>query len=493
MSANDDNDINDDTEITDEYKKILKDLVKILKDEFKEIKKGTKFIQQDNSWREKSHKYKLEELQLHDDNVAAHIKLRASLKGAQTQMQMFTGLMRNGVTVGTVFGTLVNKGKGLADSYSDAASAVTKLEEKISNLTELIEKTKDAGEKEEFGKQKEAAESDLSDAKAAFGEQGKLGQGLSAMGEFAKKHAAGILIGAGAAGTLLKVLKMAFDASPMFQQMRKLLAFGVNMILRPIGDFFGFLMRPVLIMLMRKLILPWYQRMMPTMIKMGDDIGKILALIPNWAIENLFSNMTFTPRDDDPLFGKQGAISKWAKELEDFDWGTTLTSNILGVTAFWSSIETFFKNVAGAINEKLYGYWNKYKSFIQDLGHIQNWIGWAWDKFVNFFRDTLGGIWDAIGGAWHKFVSFFQSIGGFASFAGITAANGYDGVVTRPTMMMVGERGAERVSVTPSGQTGGGGVTINIQNMVGSSGDIERLRSMILDVLQSSSSNRVRV
>jgi hypothetical protein len=279
----------------------------------------------------------------------------------------------------------------------------------------------------------------------------------------------------------------------MFQQMRKLLAFGVNMILRPIGDFFGFLMRPVLIMLMRKLILPWYQRMMPTMIKMGDDIGKILALIPNWAIENLFSNMTFTPRDDDPLFGKQGAISKWAKELEDFDWGTTLTSNILGVTAFWSSIETFFKNVAGAINEKLYGYWNKYKSFIQDLGHIQNWIGWAWDKFVNFFRDTLGGIWDAIGGAWHKFVSFFQSIGGFASFAGITAANGYDGVVTRPTMMMVGERGAERVSVTPNGQSGGGGVTINIQNMVGSSGDIERLRSMILDVLQSSSSNRVRV
>jgi len=174
--------------------------------------------------------------------------------------------------------------------------------------------------------------------------------------------------------------------------------------------------------------------------------------------------------------------------------GTTLTSNISAVTAFWSSIETFFKNVAGAINENLYGYWNKYKSFIQDLGHIQGWIGWAWDKFVSFFRDTLGGIWDAIGGAWHRFVSFFQTIGGFASFSGITAANGYDGVVTRPTMMMVGERGAEHVSVTPSGQAGGGaGVTINIQNMVGSSGDIERLRSMILDVLQSSSSNRVRV
>jgi hypothetical protein len=492
MSAEDDRE-DDDFDVTKEINKVLKELLKHMKSQNDFIKKSNKARAEEN----KSFHMTMEDREklraIDDQRIKENIHLRASLKGAQSQLQMFTGLLKNGVTVGTVFSKLMNQGRGLASSYDDAAGAVTELENKISNLTELIEKTKDAGEKEKFGKQKEAAESDLSDAKAAFGEQGKLGKGLSAMGEFAKKHAAGILIGAGAAGTLLKVLKMAFDASPMFQQMRKLLAFGVNMILRPIGDFFGFLMRPVLIMLMRKLILPWYQRMMPTMIKMGDDIGKMLALMPNWAIDNLFSNMTFTPRDDDPLFGKQGAISKWAKELEDFDWGTTLTSNILGVTAFWSSIETFFKNVAGAINEKLYGYWNKYKSFIQDLGHIQNWIGWAWDKFVNFFRDTLGGIWDAIGGAWHKFVSFFQSIGGFASFAGITAANGYDGVVTRPTMMMVGERGAERVSVTPSGQTGGGGVTINIQNMVGSSGDIERLRSMILDVLQSSSSNRVRI
>jgi len=460
MSAEDDRE-DDDFDVTKEINKVLKELLKHMKTQNDFIKKTNKARSEEN----KSFHMTMEDREklraIDDQRIKENIHLRASLKGAQSQLQMFTGLLKNGVTVGTVFSKLMNQGRGLASSYDQAAESVTELENKISNLTELIEKTKDAGEKEKFGKQKEAAESDLGDAKAAFSEQGKLGKGLSAMGEFAKKHAAGILIGAGAAGTLLKVLKMAFDASPMFQQMRKLLNFGVMMILRPIGDFFGFLMRPILVMLLRKFIIPWYTTLYPKMIKWGDYLGNIVAAIMGLSFDNLISNFTFTPRDDDPLFGKQGAISKWAKELEDFDWGTTLTSNISAVTAFWSSIETFFKNVAGAINENLYGYWNKYKSFIQDLGHIQGWIGWAWDKFVSFFRDTLGGIWDAIGGAWHRFVSFFQTIGGFASFSGITAANGYDGVVTRPTMMMVGERGAEHVSVTPSGQAGGGGGVTN--------------------------------
>ena len=516
MSAEDDRE-DDDFDVTKEINKVLKELLKHMKTQNDFIKKTNKARSEEN----KSFHMTMEDREklraIDDQRIKENIKLRASLKGAQSQLQMFTGLLRNGVTVGTVFGTLMHQSKGLASSYNDAAGAVTELENKISNLTELIEKTKDSGEKDKYGKEKEAAESDLGDAKAAFSEQGKLGKGLSAMGEFAKKHAAGILIGAGAAGTLLKVLKMEFDASPMFQQMRKLLAFGVNMILRPIGDFFGFLMRPVLIMLMRKLILPWYQRMMPTMIKMGDDIGKMLSLMPDWAIENLFSNMTFTPRDDDPLFGKQGAFTKWAKELEDFDWDTAETDfkNALtglipstplafgfdGITEAmgdWTKITKFFAGVKSDVTGWVKERWGDFTKFFSIIkSDVTTWVKERYDKFVSFITDTLGSVWTTLGTYWNNFVNFFASIGNtvgyLGSLVGITAANGYDGVVTRPTMMMVGERGAERVSVTPSGQTGGGGVTINIQNMVGSSGDIERLRSMILDVLQSSSSNRVRI
>lgn len=517
MSAEDDRE-NDDFDVTKEINKVLKELLKHMKTQNDFIKKTNKARAEENKSFHMSMADRKELRDIDDKRIKENIKLRASLKGAQSQLQMFTGLLRNGVTVGTVFNTLIHQSRGLSSSYNDAAGAVTELENKISNLTELIEKTKDSGEREKFVKEKEEKESDLGDAKAAFGEQGKLGKGLSAMGKFAEKHAAGILIGGAAGGTLLKVLKMAFDASPMFQQMRKLLSFGVNMILRPIGDFFGFLMRPVLIMLMRKLILPWYQRMMPTMIKMGDDIGKMLSLMPDWAIDNLFSNMTFTPRDDDPLFGKQGAFTKWAKELEDFDWDTAETDfknaltglipstplafgfdGIVEAMGDWTKITKFFAGVKSDVTGWVKDRWDDTTKFFATLsGNVTNWLGEKWDNFTSFISDTLGSVWTTLGKYWNNFVGFFLSIGNtvgyLGSLVGITAANGYDGVVTRPTMMMVGERGAERVSVTPNGQSGGGGgVTINIQNMVGSSGDIERLRSMILDVLQSSSSNRVRI
>lgn len=493
MSAEDDRE-NDDFDVTKEINKVLKELLKHMKSQNDFIKKSNKARAEEN----KSFHMTMEDREklraIDDQRIKENIKLRASLKGAQTQLQMFTGLLRNGATVGTVFGVLMNQSKGLASSYNDAAGAVTELENKISNLTELIEKTKDAGEKEKFGKQKEAAESDLSDAKAAFGEQGKLGKGLSAMGEFAKKHAAGILIGAGAAGTLLKVLKMAFDASPMFQQMRKLLNFGVMMILRPIGDFFGFLMRPILVMLLRKFIIPWYTTLYPKMIKWGDYLGNIVAAIMGLSFDNLISNFTFTPRDDDPLFGKDGAISKWAKELENLEF-----NGIQIAMDNWTKITRFFAGVKSDVTGWVKDRWDDFTKFFSIVkSDVGGWVKDRWDKFTSFISQTLGGVWETLGKYWTNFVNFFASIGNtvgyLGSLVGITAANGYDGVVTRPTMMMVGERGAEHVSVTPSGQAGGGaGVTINIQNMVGSSGDIERLRSMILDVLQSSSSNRVRV
>ena len=49
------------------------------------------------------------------------------------------------------------------------------------------------------------------------------------------------------------------------------------MVLRPIGDFFGFVMRPIMIMLLRKFIIPWYSKMYPQMMKWGTDIGTKLA------------------------------------------------------------------------------------------------------------------------------------------------------------------------------------------------------------------------
>jgi hypothetical protein len=105
------------------------------------------------------------------------------------------------------------------------------------------------------------------------GGSGKLAEGISSMKEFANKHKTGILIGAGSIGILLTVLKKAFDVSPMFQAIKKLLQFGFMLILRPIGDFFGFIMRPIMVMMLRKFIIPWYKDVYPVMKKLGTWIG----------------------------------------------------------------------------------------------------------------------------------------------------------------------------------------------------------------------------
>ena len=84
-------------------------------------------------------------------------------------------------------------------------------------------------------------------------------------------------LGIAGVGLLTKAFRKALDSSPMLKQMAKLLDFGVMLLLRPIGDFFGFLFRPILILLLRKFIIPFYQEYMPLMRKMGNDIGKFMA------------------------------------------------------------------------------------------------------------------------------------------------------------------------------------------------------------------------
>ena len=119
------------------------------------------------------------------------------------------------------------------------------------------------------------------------GGTGKLAEGISSMKAFAEKHKTGILIGAGSIGILLTVLKKAFDVSPMFQAIKKLLNFGFMLILRPIGDFFGFVMRPIMVMMLRKFIIPWYKDVYPAMKKWGTYIGEKLVPVMEAILEFL--------------------------------------------------------------------------------------------------------------------------------------------------------------------------------------------------------------
>lgn len=370
-------------------------------------------------------------------------------------------------------------------------------------------------------------------------------------------------MGLGAIGGGMALGKMIIDSSPMMQQMMKLWKFGIMLVLKPIGDFFGFLFRPILLLLLRKFIIPNYQKIMPVMIKMGTDIGNFIVelekLMPwNWgeAGKNYESNTTFTPRDDDPLFGTDGAIANWAKELENFDWdsifpsvpkayGDEMNESLLETQTGYAKIASFFSSMGlaleegGWVNKK----WNDATTFFDKIGSdtttwvlqkfndftkffsilesdVGGWVqekvdgffkffsilksdvgGWVkerWDKFTNFIAEVLGNVWETLGRSWNAFVNFFASLGNTVSYlgslVGIKAANGYDGMVNKPTLMLVGERGSEHVKVTPHGQSSSSGTTVNISigNMSGDIRDVQKLRKVILEVMQSVNTNRGR-
>tara|TARA_R110000824_G_scaffold164942_1_gene341450 strand:- start:1262 stop:2359 length:1098 start_codon:yes stop_codon:yes gene_type:complete len=84
-----------------------------------------------------------------------------------------------------------------------------------------------------------------------------------------------IAIGVGSLVMLFqKLMGMIVDSSPMLKQMLKLLNFSVMLILRPIGDFIGFFLKPVIIYFLRSVVIPWYKEMRKPMMQAGAKAGQ---------------------------------------------------------------------------------------------------------------------------------------------------------------------------------------------------------------------------
>ena len=126
-----------------------------------------------------------------------------------------------------------------------------------------------------------------------FGGHGKMAAGAIGLGA--------VGIGAGLIG---KGIKIGIESSPLLQQMLKLQKFGVMMLLRPIASFFGMVMRPIMILMLRKFIIPFYQKYMPVMMKLGDTLGTGIA---NW-LNNLFGGGTKMEQFLAALTGLGGGI-----------------------------------------------------------------------------------------------------------------------------------------------------------------------------------------
>ena len=232
------------------------------------------------------------------DLVTEHLKMRDQMKKTHDSLSMFTGYMSSPVSPMTIFKKTVEK-------ISDTINAFDRLKQVEIELADAKKRqTKDPADqkarddvtrltKEEAQLKAQGAEK--TDNKGLFDR-------LSGAKEFFAKHKMGIMIGAASAGILLAVLKKAFDVSPMFQAIKKLLNFGIMLILRPIGDFFGFIMRPVMIMLLRRFIIPWYRDVYPKLKDMAKFIGDPIA----GTIEALDDTLTSALGTDDPV--AKGAV-----------------------------------------------------------------------------------------------------------------------------------------------------------------------------------------
>ena len=73
--------------------------------------------------------------------------------------------------------------------------------------------------------------------------------------------------------------KMIVDSSPMLKAMLKLLNVGVMLILRPIGDFIGFMLRPLLLKFVTKVAIPAYKQGAGLAKEWGTKMSKVLLLL----------------------------------------------------------------------------------------------------------------------------------------------------------------------------------------------------------------------
>ena len=409
-----------------------------------------------------------------------------------------------------------------------------------------------------------------------------------------KMAAAGI--GLGAAGAGLGLGKAIIESSPLLQQMLKLMKFGFMLILKPIGDFFGFIMRPIMILLLRKFIIPFYQSVYPWFAKegtkLGNNIAKVVDLFSDqtvhalaataivsaivvsikagkWFADSFFNKIgaavaknmgvvpktpvinttpattptnTSTPaaKGTSPTANLKTGGKQVGAPLNNLKFqgnqtgkaGSTTTGNALprsnissGKASTYSKIpavknvQKFMDRIGDIwerrpnmgidnIKKQVNGFMSKQKGaaggLIDQIKTVMS-SGKFWSKLGNLGAKSIrgGGVIGLLEPLMYDFFNikiptqeeYDKHYDENGKFKGIEAAQGFDGMITKPTMFLAGEKGSEHVKVTPHGQSsnsGGTTVNINISNMSGNANDLNKLRSTILEVMQTVNVNRGR-
>ena len=115
-------------------------------------------------------------------------------------------------------------------------------------------------------------------AKSGFGKNlmGKKMQSLiGKTGKFMESSKGQGMMAGGMMGAsiLTMIIKKAMEASPMLQQMLKIMNVAMTLFLRPIGDFIGGMLKPIMLFFLREIAVPMLAKG-KGMIKYGETFGK---------------------------------------------------------------------------------------------------------------------------------------------------------------------------------------------------------------------------
>ncbi len=295
---------------------------------------------------------------------------------------------------------------------------------------------------------------------------------------------------------LKKITGLVIDSSPMLKGMLKLFNTSILMIFRPIGDFIGFFLRPLIVFFLRNIALPWYRLAAPLMRQWGSTLGEgLLKFVTNplGSLVDLLKGMGW-------------------KDLLGVSIITTVLESIKGLMGLFNidlgeisaGLGDKFKALMESLNTELLPIFVKFIQaikvpfgfFLESFkllfsGDVFGAIGKAWEGFKAFFvviaeviTTTLKPAWDTLVGLWEKisdfFKPFFEAIAGFLNFFTGSRNDGENNVSTSGAGSARSDRGNS------------GSVTVNFNNPILTDTNATTFGEAILEVIEQSSRGKAR-
>ena len=232
------------------------------------------------------------------------------------------------------------------------------------------------------------------------------------------------------------------ESSPMLQAILKLFNSAVLFIFRPIGDFIGFFLRPMIIHFLRNIAIPLYRKMGPLLRVLGSDKGERAVDAfknPTWgkSIAGVLEGVTFGGTIGGILGGKSDQLED---KHNDF---VNIQESIDG---FVESLYNMFPKAHGDGGEagdspEQAQVKNMWFDLDLTLGGITSGLQWFWDtispiftmitdgfsNFWNFISPIFGWISAGLNSVWESVANIFMTIS--SAFGGI-AKTGWDAIVS---------------------------------------------------------------